>query len=111
MAHESFAHPSERQFADLLNFYGVRWCYEPTTFVLRCDGDHNPTCAMTPDFYLPDHGTYVELTTMSQRHVTKKNAKLRMLRSQYPEVDIRVLYKADLDALNSRFALIEAVAA
>jgi len=107
----SFAHPSERRFADLLTFYGVRWRYEPTTFVLRCDDEHKPTRAMTPDFYLPDHDTYIELTTMSQKHVTKKNAKVRMLREQYPDVEIRVLYGSDLDALDSRMAPSRAVAA
>ena len=30
-----FAHDSERQFAALLDFYGVRWEYEPVEFVLE----------------------------------------------------------------------------
>ena len=34
-----FAHESERQFADLLDAYGIRWDYEPTTFVLEVDAE------------------------------------------------------------------------
>ncbi|NDH96949.1 MAG: cytidylate kinase-like family protein, partial [Actinobacteria bacterium] len=36
-----FAHESERQFADLLDAYGIRWDYEPTTFVLEVDAAGN----------------------------------------------------------------------
>ena len=34
-----FAHPSEAEFANILDFYGVRWEYEPRSFHLRCEGD------------------------------------------------------------------------
>ena len=27
-----FAHASERQFAQLLDFYGIEWSYEPQSF-------------------------------------------------------------------------------
>ena len=30
-----FSHPSEAEFASLLDFYGIPWQYEPHTFVLR----------------------------------------------------------------------------
>ena len=45
-----FMHPAEKQFAQLLDFYRVRWEYEPTTFVLTADADGNPTKAFSPDF-------------------------------------------------------------
>jgi len=32
-----FAHNSERQFAKLLDFYGIVWDYEPRTFTLERD--------------------------------------------------------------------------
>ena len=80
-----FAHPAERELARLLTFYGVRWAYEPTTFAVRWGGDGQPEEFVTPDFYLPDHGLYVELTTMRQRLVTRKNRKFRLLRRALPE--------------------------
>jgi hypothetical protein len=90
-----FAHESERQFARLLDFYTVAWAYEPTEFTLEWDSDGRPMQAFRPDFYLPAYGTYIEITTLNQRLVTKKNRKVRRLRELHPEVDIKVLYQRD----------------
>lgn len=95
-----FAHESERRFAALLDFYGVEWCYEPRTFVLEEDA-HGVRSAFTPDFYLPGYDLYVELTTLRQKLVTKKNRKVRQLRERYPDVTIKVLYQRDMHALLS----------
>ena len=35
----AFAHPSESEFAHILDFYGLRWVYEPRSFPLRWDGE------------------------------------------------------------------------
>ena len=91
-----FAHNSERQFARLLDFYGIEWQYEPTTFVLERDKVGNPVQAFAPDFYLPAYDLYIEITTLNQKLVTKKNRKARRLTEQYPEVKIRVFYRARL---------------
>lgn len=98
---ERFAHPAERQLARLLTFYGVRWAYEPTTFAVRWGSDGHPDQFVTPDFYLPDHDCYLELTTMRQRLVTRKNRKFRLLRSNYPNVNVRILYLRDFERLQS----------
>jgi hypothetical protein len=100
-----FAHVSEREFARLLEFYGVDWQYEPRTFVLDRDVTGRPIRAFTPDFYLPASDTYIELTTMEQRLVTRKNAKVRRLRQLYPDIDIRVLYRRDYLTLCSKYGL------
>lgn len=91
----SFAHPAEDDFARLLSFYGIRWVYEPTTFALAWGEDGQPAQSFTPDFYLPDHRLYIEMTTMRQRLVTRKNRKLRRLRTLYPNVRIKLLYRRD----------------
>lgn len=52
-----------------------------------------------PDFYLPEHDLYVELTTMKQSLVTPKNRKLRLLRELYPEVRVKLLYRRDYEQL------------
>ena len=100
-----FAHDSERQFADLLDFYGVRWEYEPVEFVLDWHADGTPRAAFRPDFFLPDHGCFIELTTLNQKLVTKKNAKVRRLRELYPTVDIKLLYQRDYLALLAKHGL------
>jgi hypothetical protein len=104
-AAERFAHESERQFARLLDFYGVAWQYEPTEFALESDEAGRPVRAFRPDFYLPAYGTYIEITTLNQRLVTRKNRKVRLLRQLHPEVDIKVLYQRDYLNLLVKFGL------
>ncbi len=94
-----FAHPSELVFARLLDFYGIRWEYEPRTFPLKYDDKGNIIEAFSPDFYLPDSDLYVELTTMKQSLVTKKNRKVKRLRELYPDITIRLLYQKDFEDL------------
>jgi hypothetical protein len=107
LPHESvrFAHNSERQFAKLLDFYNIAWDYEPRTFTLEWDRDGRPAQAFTPDFYLPAYDLYIEITTLNQNLVTKKNRKARRLREQYPEVTIRVLYQRDYLHLLVKYGL------
>jgi hypoxanthine-guanine phosphoribosyltransferase len=94
-----FAHPAEVELARLLTFYGVRWSYEPTTFALKWGSDGRPEEFVTPDFFLPDHDLYLELTTMRQRLVTRKNRKFRLLRQHYPNVRVRLLYLRDYERI------------
>lgn len=94
-----FAHPAERLLADLLTFHRVRWEYEPTCFVLRRTELGEVAESFTPDFYLPDHGRYLELTTMRQPLVTRKNGKIRRLRELYPLVEIKTLYRRDYERI------------
>jgi hypothetical protein len=90
-----FAHHSEEQFARLLDFYGIDWEYEPRSFAVEFDSQGNPTGYFTPDFYLPDEDVFIEITTMNQKLVTKKNRKVRRLRSLYPEVRCKIFYQRD----------------
>jgi hypothetical protein len=100
-----FAHNSERQFAKLLDFYGIAWEYEPRTFTLERDRDGRPSQAFTPDFYLPAYDLYIEITTLNQKLVTKKNRKARRLVERYPDVQIRVLYQRDYLHLLVKYGL------
>lgn len=102
-----FAHNTERQFAKLLDFYGITWQYEPTTFVLEWDRQGNPAQAFSPDFYLPAYQLYIEITTLSQRLVTKKNRKVRRLRELYPDVKIKIFYSRDYLNLLVKYGLEE----
>ncbi len=97
-----FVHPSEEEFARILDFYRIKWVYEPKSFPLRWEGDR-VTEMFTPDFYLPGVDLYVELTTMKQSLVTRKNRKLRELRELYPDINIRLLYRKDYQSLLDKY--------
>jgi hypothetical protein len=101
----AFAHNSERQFARLLDFYQVEWEYEPTAFPIEWDAAGQPVQHFRPDFYLPRFGLYIEITTLNQRLVTKKNRKVRRLRELYPDIRIRVLYQRDYLSLLAKYGL------
>jgi hypothetical protein len=101
----TFAHNSERQFARLLDFYRVEWEYEPTAFPIEWDAAGQPTQLFRPDFYLPGFRLYIEITTLNQRLVTKKNRKVRRLRELYPDIRIKVLYQRDYLSLLAKYGL------
>jgi hypothetical protein len=100
-----FANRSELECAKVLDFYGVPWEYEPTTFVLEEDTDGRVAEAFKPDFYLPEQDLYVEVTVMKQSLVTRKNRKLRKLRERYPDVRVKLFYKRDVERLAQRYRL------
>lgn len=102
---DSFAHPSERMFAALLDLYGHPWLYEPVEFPLAWNDRGQPVRAFRPDFYLHDHGLFIELTVLEQRLVTKKNQKIRAFRALYPELRLLVVYQRDFLALMRRHDL------
>ena len=104
---KAFGHPSEEVFANLLDFYRIAWDYEPRSFPLQWDKDGKISEAFTPDFYLPEFDLYVELTTMKQANVTKKNRKIRLLRAIYPHVNIQVFYQKDVQDLVMKYRLPE----
>ncbi len=100
-----FANDAERECAKILDFYRVRWSYEPHTFVLERAEDGRVVQAFTPDFYLPEQDLFLEITVMKQRLVTRKNRKLRKLRERYPGVQIKLFYKRDIERLAQRYRL------
>ena len=98
----SFAHPSEEDFARILDFYGVAWEYEPRSFPLR-EEDGRVVEAFMPDFYLADLQLYVELTTLKQSLVTDKHRKLRLFQERYPDLQIKLLHKSDYLSLLAKY--------
>jgi hypoxanthine phosphoribosyltransferase len=98
-----FAHPAEAVVAGLLDSHGVRWQYEPTTFPLVTSETGQLIQCFTPDFFLPEHGVYIEMTTMRQSLVTRKNRKFRLMRELYPDVNVRLLYRKDVELIMERY--------
>jgi len=98
-----FAHASEAELARILDYYGVRWEYEPTTFPILWNLDGKVVESFSPDFYLPDLEVYVELTTLKQSLVRRKNRKLRRLRELYPDIKVKLFYGKDFRALMLKY--------
>ena len=66
--------------------------------------------SFTPDFFLPELELYIELTTLKQSLVRKKNRKLRHLRELYPMVRIKLFYARDFRALLLKYGRLDAAA-
>ncbi len=98
-----FAHASEAELARILDFYQVAWEYEPQVFPILWDLEGNVLESFAPDFYLPDMDLFVEITTLQQRLVRKKNRKVRRLRALYPHVRIKLFYARDFRALMLKY--------
>ena len=73
--------------------------------MLERDREGNPAQAFSPDFYLPAYDLYIEITTLNQKLVTKKNRKARRLVELHPEINIKVLYQRDYLHLLVKYGL------
>jgi hypothetical protein len=98
-----FAHASEAEMARILDFYAVRWEYEPATFPIMWNMDGDVVESFSPDFFLPELDLYLEMTTLRQKLVRKKNRKLRRLRELYPGINIKLFYARDFRALMLKY--------
>ena len=98
--------------ARILDFYRITWEYEPHTFPILWNLDGDVTESFSPDFWLPDLDLYLEMTTLRQKLVRKKNRKLRRIRDLYPDLRIKLFYARDFRALMLKFgrlALVDAL--
>jgi hypothetical protein len=100
-----FVNGAEAECARILDYHGIAWEYEPRSFVLERDAEGRVVEALTPDFYLPEQNLYLEVTVMKQSLVTRKNRKIRKLRERYPDVNIKLFTKRDLDRLAQKYGL------
>ena len=91
----------------MLDFYGVPWVYEPESFPIEFDDDGEPVKFFTPDFFLPDDNMFIEITTMNQTLVTKKNKKLKRLKAIHPDVNCKLFYQRDYLNLVVKYGLEE----
>lgn len=101
-----FAHASEAELARILDYYQVAWQYEPRSFPILWNLDGAVVESFSPDFYLPEFDLYLELTTLRQSLVRKKNRKLRRLRELYPMVRIKLFYGKDFRQLLLKYGRI-----
>ena len=97
-----FAHPSEQEYAELLDANGIPWEYEPRTFPLERGPDGRLVEAVTPDFYLPGADVYVECSETKPALAYRKRRKLRKLRERYGEVVV-YLGRTELGLLRAKY--------
>jgi len=105
VAPRPFAHRSEAEFARILDFYGVRWQYEATTFPLSRREDGRVASSFAPDFYLPDLDLWIELTTMRQALMRQKRKKLQRFATLYPKIRIKLLGASDIRLMMWKYGL------
>ena len=89
--------------ARILDFYRIRWEYEPHTYPILWNLDGTVVESFSPDFWLPDLELYLEMTTLRQKLVRKKNRKLRRILELYPDIRVKLFYARDFRALMLKF--------
>jgi hypoxanthine phosphoribosyltransferase len=102
MSRAPFAHASEAELARLFDFYRVDWQYEPRSFPIAWNEHGRPVEFFTPDFYLPEYDIYIELTVAKPARNSRKNRKLRLLRSHHPCVNVKLFTRRDAERVFSR---------
>ena len=84
----------EADFAHWLDTQRIEYQYEPTAFVYWWYGKFR---RYTPDFYVPDWGSYVEIKWELKRNPRKVKRKLRAVEESGHK--IMLLERFDLDKL------------
>jgi hypothetical protein len=79
----------EIAFAKWLDKNKIKWCYESKTFDLG-------NCTYTPDFYLPETDTYVEIKGYWREDAEKK---FRLFKEKYSNTKIEIINKIKLQSL------------
>jgi len=56
---------------------------------------------------MPEDDLFIEITTMNQRLVTKKNKKVKLLKTYHPDVKCKIFYQRDYLHLVVKYGLEE----
>ena len=99
-----FAHPVERALSGVLDELGVRWRYEPHTFVLGRHPSGSVSAAFTPDFYLPDLDLYLECSVARTGLLRRKRRKIEATQRRYGVV-VHLVRRSDFETLVRRWSL------
>ena len=76
----------EANIARWLNFNGVKWEFEPTTFWF--EKIRRGVRSYTPDFYLPEEDRFIEVKGWMD---AKSKTKLKRMAKYHPKVNIELL--------------------
>ncbi len=100
-----FMHRSEEEFSSMLDFYRIKWEYEPKTFMLEWDSEGNVVEAFSPDFYLVDQDLYVELTTQKPKQAWRKTRKIKRMKELYPDIQVRLIDKKGFESMLKKHSI------
>lgn len=100
----------EEKLANELDAIGVKYTFEDSVIVYykpikngicsECSGtDIEQVCEYHPDFYLPEFNVYIET---KGRFVSSDRRKHELIKKQYPDVDLRILFEYDGKATPNR---------
>ena len=70
------------QFAKFCDFYKIPWCYEQVKVQIKDTA--NKFRSFTPDFFLPEHGIYVEIKNDYALSIPNMQQKLRIAKTFLP---------------------------
>lgn len=84
----------EANYARLQNFLRVKWVHQPKTFQLKSQ-------KYTPDFYLPESDTYVEIKNYLSEYSRRRDEEFREL---YPHLKLKLILKEDYLTLQKKYA-------
>ena len=84
----------EANFARLMNFLRIKWVHQPRTFQLHSQ-------KYTPDFYLPEMGTYIEIKNFLSAYSRNRDEEFRRL---YPDLELLLILKDEYLALQNTYA-------
>jgi hypothetical protein len=96
-----FAHESEEYIAAILDYHGIKWEYEKKTFIIKTDEQGTIKRAFTPDFYLPEFDTYIEVTVMKK--ATRKRKKIIDTLNLNPTLTIMLIDRDILSSLEEEY--------
>jgi hypoxanthine phosphoribosyltransferase len=102
MSRVPFAHASEAELARIFDFYQIVWQYEPRSVPIAWNEHGRPVEFFTPDFYLPAYDLYLELTVAKPIRNSRKNRKVRLLRSHHPRINVKLFNRRDVERVFSR---------
>lgn len=95
-----WSHPTEEQFAIILDYLDIEWEYEPHEIILE-EEDGRILRAFKPDFYLPHGDIYIEITT--SKSMSKKNKKMNLMALHHPDVNIFLINKSMLEEILQKY--------
>ena len=84
----------EANIARLLNYLGIKWIFQSRTFNLNSQN-------YTPDFYLPEYNTYIEVKNFLWKYSKIRDKKFRRL---YPNINLILLLKKDYLELENKYS-------
>ena len=84
----------EANFARIMNLLNIKWIFQPKTFDLKYQ-------KYTPDFYLPQYNSYIEIKNFLSDYSLKRDQGFRSL---YPKEKLILILKEDYLRLQEQFS-------